>query len=281
MANVITLKLQPDQRLKLLNTFPESQVQKAPAYAEYQLRVENCVITSYTSGKVVFQGSDAEIYASPFMMQETGIFPQAGSDEVGTGDYFGPVCVCASAVKTEDAEALHRLGVRDSKALSDAEIRKIGPELMELLVHSLLILPPAKYNQVHAANNMNAVKAKLHNMAYVHLKEKTELPSFMIIDQFTPEASYYRYLKGEKQIIRGIHFETKAENKYPSVGASSVIARYAFLRYWDEMEKQYDMTFVKGASAAVDECAREFVNRYGKEKLGSVAKLHYKNTERI
>ncbi len=281
MANVITLKLLPEQRQKLLHTFYEERTDKIPAYAEFQLRCENCVITSYASGKVVFQGSDAEVYASPFMVQDSGMFPQAGSDEVGTGDYFGPVCVCASVVRPEDAESLRRLGVRDSKALSDSEIRKTAPELMKLLVHSLLILPPARYNLVHADSNMNAIKSKLHNMAYVHLREKTELPSLVVIDQFTPEAGYYRYIASEKQIVRGIHFETKAENKYPAVGASSIIARYAFLRYWDEMEKKYGMTFVKGASAAVDQCARDFVSRYGKEKLGSVAKLHYKNTERI
>ena len=36
----------------------------------------------------------------------TSQYPQAGSDEVGTGDYFGPVCVCASYVTKDDVDFL-------------------------------------------------------------------------------------------------------------------------------------------------------------------------------
>ena len=45
----------------------------------------------------------------------TNQYPQAGSDEVGTGDYFGPVCVCASYVTQDNVDFLIKLGVRDSK----------------------------------------------------------------------------------------------------------------------------------------------------------------------
>ena len=105
--NVITLKLSSSQEDQLFQTFYNNKA-KAPAYARWQLRCENCVITCYESGKTVFQGKDAEVYASPFMQEpsvplqaeitDTGTLPQAGSDEVGTGDYFGPVCVCATIV---------------------------------------------------------------------------------------------------------------------------------------------------------------------------------------
>lgn len=82
-------------------------------------------------------------------------------------------------------------------------------------------------------------------------------------------------------MIGQIRFETKAENKYLSVAASSMIARYAFLKSMEAMEQEYGMEFVKGASSAVDQCARTFVKRYGMEKLGDVAKLHFKNTEKL
>ena len=45
---------------------------------------------------MVFQGADAEYYGTSFI--ETRFKRQAGSDEVGTGDYFGPVVVVASIV---------------------------------------------------------------------------------------------------------------------------------------------------------------------------------------
>lgn len=288
MNSTITLKLTPTQEEQLFTTFNEF-LSIPPQYAKWQLIPENCVITCYTSGKTVFQGKDANIYAAAFMNEPevltttplTSQYPQAGSDEVGTGDYFGPVCVCASYVTKDDVDFLVKLGVRDSKKLTDADMLKIGPLLMERIPHSLLIVTPQKYNQVHEENNLNAIKAKLHNQAYINLAKKIELPSFKIVDQFTPETSYYRYLKNDTRIIRGIHFETKAEDKYLSVAVSSIISRYGFLKTWEEMEQKYNMTFPKGSGDKVDVVAQEFVERYGFDRLGEVAKLHFKNTEKI
>ena len=288
MNNTITLKLKLVQEEQLFKTFSEFQT-TPPQYAKWQLKPENCVITCYTSGKTVFQGKDANVYAAAFMQVQdeipntatTNQYPQAGSDEVGTGDYFGPVCVCASYVTQDNVDFLIKLGVRDSKQMSDADMLKIGPLLMERIPHSLLIVPPQKYNRVHESNNLNAIKAKLHNQAYINLAKKIELPSFKIIDQFTPETSYYRYLQNEPQIIRGIHFETKAEDKYLSVAVGSIISRYGFLKTWEEMEKKYNMTLPKGSGDKVDIVAQAFVERYGLERLGEIAKLHFKNTEKI
>ena len=288
MNNTITLKLKSIQEEQLFKTFSEFQT-TPPQYAKWQLKPENCVITCYTSGKTVFQGKDANVYATAFMQGQdeipnaatTNQYPQAGSDEVGTGDYFGPVCVCASYVTQDNVDFLIKLGVRDSKQMSDADMLKIGPLLMERIPHSLLIVPPQKYNRVHESNNLNAIKAKLHNQAYINLAKKIELPSFKIIDQFTPETSYYRYLKNEPQIIRDIHFETKAEDKYLSVAVGSIISRYGFLKTWEEMEKKYNMPLPKGSGDKVDIVAQAFVERYGLERLGEIAKLHFKNTEKI
>ncbi|MCR5794722.1 MAG: ribonuclease HIII [Solobacterium sp.] len=288
MKTVITLVLTDEDQNRLFDAFSDTQA-KTPQYAKWQLKPENCTITCYTSGKVVFQGTDCGIYAAPFMKAEgapedassAGGFPQAGSDEVGTGDYFGPVCVCACIVNAADSALLQQLHVQDSKALDDQVIRRAGPQLTAALTHSLLILDPAKYNTVHETNNMNAIKAKMHNQAYVNLKKKVELPDLCVIDQFMPAESYYRAVRNEPSVIRGIRFETKAENKYPAVAAASVIARYAFLLYWDRMEETYGMTFNKGGGKNADESAAEFVRRYGFEKLSETAKVHFANTKKI
>jgi ribonuclease HIII len=291
MSNeTITLKLTPDQEQKLYNTWKENK-HPAPAYARFQLRPENCVITCYNSGKTVFQGKDALVYASPFMKEEDVaeraekepalVFPQAGSDEVGTGDYFGPVCVCAAYVDREHMDALRKLGVNDSKAIDDKVIRQTAPELMKLLPYCLLVLSPERYNKAHETYNINAIKAIMHNAAYLGLARKVKLPSFMMVDQFTPAASYYRYLKDQPNVVRGLHFETKSESKYPSVGAASMIARYAFLQEMDRMEAEYGMTFHKGAGHDTDVCAQKFVEKYGFEALGKTAKLHFANTAKL
>ena len=277
----ITLTLNDEQIHQLKQTFIDS-ISKAPAYALYQLRVENCVITAYESKKVVFQGKDAEIYASAFQHKTETSIHQAGSDEVGTGDYFGPVCVCACIITPENWKKIEHLSVNDSKKLTDEFILETAPVLMQHLPYSLLILEPAKYNQIQPYNNLNQIKAKLHNQAYLNLMKKAgSLPSLKVVDQFTPPASYWRYLSSEPHVISGLHFETKAESKYPSVACASMIARYAFLKTWEKMEETYDMHFNKGGGSPADATAEEFVRKHGFDKLHTVAKMHFKNTEKL
>ena len=45
-----------------------------------------------------------------------------GCDEVGTGDYFGPLVVCCAYVPEELISKLQAMGIKDSKALEDPEI---------------------------------------------------------------------------------------------------------------------------------------------------------------
>lgn len=250
-----------------------------PDYTYYQIKTDSMTITAYTSGKVVFQGQDLS------WMEETesekNTYPQAGSDEVGTGDYFGPVVVAACIVSKEAAQKLSSLKIQDSKQIKDDQIRRLAPEIKAVCPHSILIVQNTKYNEVHQIHNMVDLKCRLHNQAYVNLVHKGyTLPDFIIIDQFVQKNSYYRYLKNEKEVISNIHFETKAENKYLSVACASILARNAFLETWDAMETKYDFRFEKGAGTKVDQCAREFVNRFGKDQLYKVAKLHFKNTEK-
>lgn len=274
---------------KIKTAFYENRRESKNPYIVFEAQLENCIVSVYSSNKVVFQGKDATIYASAFdssIVEDkdstTAIYPQAGSDEVGTGDYFGSVCVCACLLDKSHTELLHKLKIQDSKQLKDEEIKVIAPQLIQIIPYSLLILNNKKYNQIHQYNNMNQIKAILHNQAYVHLKKKcTILPSLCVVDQFTPIENYYRYIKNQPSIITNLHFETKAENKYPAVACASIIARYAFLKEWEAMEKQYDMTFCKGASNQCDENGVEFINRYGWDELENVAKIHFKNTEKI
>ncbi|MEG0076565.1 ribonuclease HIII [Anaerorhabdus sp.] len=278
--STITLLL-TDQQIKQIQTTFQSEIQsKTPPYALFQCKLEGCVITAYQSKKVVFQGNDAELFASAFRKTEIND-DQAGSDEVGTGDYFGPICVCACIVTSQNRQQLAQFQIQDSKALKDDYIIQIAPKIMKICEYSLCVLDNHKYNIVQRTNNMNQIKAKLHNQAYVNLSKKTTLPKHIIIDQFTPEKNYYNYIKGEPTIIQGIHFETKAENKYLAVACASVIARYAFLECLKQYEEHYHMTFKKGASDLVDQNAAEFVKEFGFDELRNVAKLHFKNTDKL
>ena len=243
-------------------------------YVEFQIQLSDCTITVYNSHKVVFQGESADFYASVY---DGSFVAHSGSDEVGTGDVFGPVVVVACSIDTIHYERIKDLHIEDSKLLTDEYIQSIGSDLMAKIPHSLLILDNPKYNQVHHSNNLNQIKAKLHNQAYLHLKEKVSLPELNVVDQFTPALSYFKYLEGEKEIFRDLHFETKAESKYLAVAVASIIARYVFLQQMDVLSAQYRLNIPKGAGPLVDQTIHVFIEKYGAEALSKVAKLHFKN----
>lgn len=277
--STITLSLSDKEITKFNSVYHEYLVDSNNQYIKYQYRLEGAVITVYTSNKAVFQGNNAHIYAAAFIKKEKAM---AGSDEVGTGDYFGPVCVCACIVEENDYEFLRNLKVDDSKNLTDEHISTIAPKIMQRLKYSILILDNTKYNKVHETNNMNEIKAKLHNQAYINLIHKGyTIPKAAYVDQFEPEDSYFRHIQSEKEIYRDLTFEVKAESKYIAVACASIIARYAFLESMKKMSQYYKFEFPKGAGEIVDIKAQEFVNRYSIAKLKDVAKIHFKNTEKI
>lgn len=279
MSN-ISLKLSKEKIETLKTTFKEYIKSSPNEYIDTFIQKDGLTISIYKSGQVVFQGEDAIFYGSSFI--DTKFNRQAGSDEVGTGDYFGPVVVCACILEESDEDIVSRYHITDSKKMSDEQILNIGEELMNSVKHSLLILDNAKYNDVHKTNNLNMIKAKMHNQAYLNLKTKGyNMPTACYIDDFCGENNYYEYLKNEKDVYHQLVFETKAETKYPSVAVASCIARFAFLKKMEEMSDKFDMFFHKGASDEVDKDAKNFVKKYGLNRLNEVAKLHFKNTENI
>lgn len=239
--------------------------------------------------KVVFQGERAITEAKMFFKDAKStttkkidtlapsLFPQIGSDEVGTGDVFGPICVAAAFVRKEDLPLLKELGVTDSKQMTDEKILEIGPKLINSFVYSQLSLPNNKFNEVHDDINMNAIKAKMHNQCYINVLEKVG-NAHIYQDQFAEPSLYFSYLKDVEQVVRNVTFHTKGESYYPSVALGSVIARYSFLRKMKEMDEKYGMHFPLGSSnAKTEEALKEFIERFGKKELSNVAKLNFKN----
>lgn len=275
----ISISASADQIKKIKEFYKEEITDKKIPYADCFIAAEECSITVYLSRKVVLQGAMAEHHAQ-IITSFSGFFAHGGSDEVGTGDYFGPVCVCAVYIGQDHLEFVNSLNPSDTKGMDDGQIKIIAKALIEKVPYSLLILPNDKYNVLHKKYNMNAIKAILHNQCYLHLKKKVRNPFTGIVDQFTPEESYYRYLKDEKEIFRDLRFETKAENKYLAVACGAIIARSAFLEALSQLESYTGMPLPKGASTKVDQAAADILSRHGLDMLNKVAKLHFKNTEK-
>jgi ribonuclease HIII len=207
-------------------------------------------------------------------------YPQIGSDEVGTGDLFGPICVCSAYVAKDQLALIDQLGVTDSKQMEDDYILSIGPQLIHEFDYSQLSLPNEKYNEVHDAMNMNVIKAKMHNRCDLNLLAKHP-GAFLYQDQFAEPGLYYSYLKDEPEVARGICFHTKGESMFPSVALGSVIARYSFLHKMKELSDQYGMTFPFGAGEPTDVFLKVFLAKYGKKDLRKVAKLNFANFKKV
>lgn len=292
---------------KMIEHYKYMTREKTPPYALFQADDADTVITLYESGKVVFQGTSADIDANFWKETEkilTGKAPEEkekkekkentdmtdyyfvssiGSDEVGTGDYFGPIVVTSSYVNKNDISFLEELGVRDSKKITDEKILKVVPEIMKRIPYQTYILNNKEYNQLQKKGyNMNKIKAILHNKVLLGLMKKDNyIIDMVVVDQFTPPRNYFSYLKEEENVFRKIKFTTKAEDKCLSVACGSMISRYLFIKEMDKMSKELDMVIPKGAGILVDEFGKRVVEKYGKDKLNEVAKLNFKNTEKI
>ena len=293
----VVIKVNDEVKQKMIEYYKDKKRDKVIPYVVFQAQDEDTVITMYESGKVMFQGTSADVDASMWGIvseqskekntdNSKSIYhncSSVGSDEVGTGDYFGPIVVTASYVKLEDVSFLEKLGVTDSKKLTDEKIKKIAPEIAKRIKYRSIILSNREYNEKYTKDvNMNKIKSIMHNKAlYKLIHEENPKYDYIIIDEFAKEKRYYEYLNGINDIQRGITFMTKAEDKNLAVAASSIISRYIFLKELDKLCDEVSLPLLKGASKDVDKIGEELVEKYGEEKLKDVAKLNFKNTERI
>ena len=293
----VVIKVNDEVKQKMIEYYKDKKRDKVIPYVVFQAQDEDTVITMYESGKVMFQGTSADVDASMWGIvseqskekntdNSKSIYhncSSVGSDEVGTGDYFGPIVVTASYVKLEDVPFLEKLGVTDSKKLTDEKIKKIAPEIAKKIKYRSIILSNREYNEKYTKDvNMNKIKSIMHNKAlYKLIHEENPKYDYIIIDEFAKEKRYYEYLNGINDIQRGITFMTKAEDKNLAVAASSIISRYIFLKEFDKLCDEVSLPLLKGASKDVDKIGEELVEKYGEEKLKDVAKLNFKNTERI
>ncbi|VJP04371.1 ribonuclease HIII [Streptococcus pneumoniae] len=256
-------------------------------YIRYFLKLPQATVSIYTSGKILLQGEGAEKYASFFgyqaVEQTSGQnLPLIGTDEVGNGSYFGGLAVVASFVTPDQHDFLRKLGVGDSKTLTDQKIRQIAPILKEKIQHQALLLSPSKYNEVIGDRyNAVSVKVALHNQAIYLLLQKGVQPEKIVIDAFTSAKNYDKYLAQEtNRFSNPISLEEKAEGKYLAVAVSSIIARNLFLENLENLGRELGYQLPSGAGTTSDKVASQILQAYGMQGLNFCAKLHFKNTEK-
>jgi ribonuclease HIII len=237
-----------------------------------------------TTYKVLFQGFNFDEDATLWMKPEAKAKPvitHYGSDEVGTGDFFGPVVVTASLVQEKDVGWLTDLGIRDSKLITDAMILKLADQMTGRIAHVTTIVNPIKYQAMVAKGyNLNEIKAKLHHHALLTLKQKVNVDAPMVIDQFASEAKFHSYLQGQTP-IPNLLLKEKAENLYLAVAASSILARAKFIRAMNDLGRIFTVKIPFGASDKVEQFAYEFAQHHGLETLKGICKTNFKTLKRI
>ncbi|MEC4559034.1 MAG: ribonuclease HIII ['Conium maculatum' witches'-broom phytoplasma] len=201
-----------------------------------------------------------------------------GLDEVGTGDVFGPVVVCAVLVRKEDMSFLQEIGIQDSKKLSSQQIFKIAPLVMQKIPYRVQTLSPQEYNLLIKNNNLNKIKALLHNNNLLEFLKELPNPKYpVILDQFASPKNYFAYLANEKEVFLNLLLETKAESKYLSVALASIIARYVFLQEIKALNKSLQMELKLGASKLVDEQIKRIHQNKGLAVLKNISKNNFRN----
>jgi len=203
-----------------------------------------------------------------------------GIDESGKGDYFGPLVIAAVFVDATTHGELRLMEVRDSKKISDGRILELAPDIKTICPHSVIAIGPKKYNELYTKiKNLNRLLAWGHAKALENLLERGVTCERAISDQFGDERLILNVLqeKGRKIVLEQ---RTKAESDL-AVAAASVLARAEFLLRLKRLSAEVGTTLPKGASPAVELAAKMIIKKHGRERLDSVAKLHFKTTQSI
>jgi len=209
-----------------------------------------------------------------------------GSDECGKGDFFGPLIVCGFLLAAKDREKLIKIGVCDSKKLKKEQINTVAKLLYHDFANNIecMVLKPVKYNELYArfvgqGKNLNDLLAWCHSKILDNLIKRHTVIEGVFIDRFshTGKASaLLKKLHPEMQII-----ERPDGERDLAVAAASIIARYQLVQSFQSMSRFYKIKFPMGAGTKVKEISAEFITQYKKERLGEVAKLHFKTTKEL
>ena len=199
-----------------------------------------------------------------------------GSDESGKGDYFGPLVIAAAFVTPEIEPDLKLMEVRDSKMISDGRVLELARDLRQVCKHSIVAIGPQRYNELYEKiRNLNRLLAWGHARALENLLEQVNC-DLAIADQFGDERFILNALLEKGKRIRLVQ-RPKAEEDL-AVAAASILARAEFLTRLRRLSDEVGTSLPKGASPSVELAARMVVKKHGRERLSTIAKMHFKTT---
>jgi ribonuclease HIII len=233
----------------------------------------------------LYSNLNSVIFGEKLFQQETNelIEPDTyiGTDESGKGDYFGPLIIAGVFVDNNANADLKKIGVKDSKLLSDPAINSLAKEIKKIVKNNfdIILISPEKYNILYEQfGNLNKLLAWGHAKVIENvLKNNNALE--VISDKFGDERLIKGFLQEKGKMIT-LHQFTKAE-RYTAVAAASILARNKLNIWFEEQSKKIGINLPKGASSKVEETAIELKQKYDKNVLSSLVKLHFKTTKKL
>jgi len=301
--NSYTCKLTDEQATALKDWLQARQYKfREVPYARFAAEKAKTNVVFYESGKLVVQGKDTqefvEFVLEPEILKEARLgyeavlnpellLPRVGVDESGKGDFFGPLCIAGVYVNEKVIKSWADAGIRDSKNISsDKRIRELAELIRDTpgCVTSVVPIGNEAYNRLYAKmKSVNTLLAWGHARVIENLMgQKHRMvppPVRAISDQFASNkqtvAKALMTLGREIELVQ----KHRAEEDL-AVAAASILARHEFVSRLGTMEKQFEMKFPKGASAAVDAAAKEFILKHGVDNLPKVAKMHFRTALR-
>ncbi len=261
-------------------------------YTFFSAKKQGISCNLYLSGKITVQGKGKEEFISYYLEPEilksvAYTYPEVGQDmsarigldEAGKGDFFGPLCIAGFYAPEDGVKDLLKLGVRDSKKISDEAILVLCKKLKASFPHKILKLNPETYNKLYAKfHNLNRMLAWSHATVLEELSTRTECKK-AILDQFADETLMQGLLKSKKLDIDLLQ-RFKGEED-PVVAAASILARGAFLEGLADLSEKYKVLLPKGASSIVITAAKRAVEKNGPEILPFISKSHFKTTQAV
>lgn len=291
-----TLNLNKKQVDLIIDKYQDYSTSHTNNYTLFRAKHKGAILTLYKTHTLLIQGSKAiglykeicDLLGLDVQVEEKKEIDIPiniaiiGTDEVGTGDFFGPVVVGAAFVEKSQIIKVMRLGVKDSKDIDDLRVREIANELVKLIQYQIVSLDNLKYNYLTKVcnYNMNKIKALLHNDAIVKITNKVPKYDAIVIDAFTTKDKYLDYIDDQKIKAVNVELVEKGESKYLAVACASILARAAYLKQMDKLSEEIGFELPKGAGTKVDLAISKILKENSESILNKYGKLNFKNLEK-
>jgi ribonuclease HII len=203
-----------------------------------------------------------------------------GIDEAGRGAVIGPMVIAGVSVFEKDVAKLKKIGVRDSKELTQRQRERLAKEI-EKIAKDIVVLKvgPCKIDDYSRQGvNLNRVEAMKMCLIIDSLNAKK-----VYVDG--PEVNVEKFKRFMEKMLKSnasLVVENFADKKYPIVSAASIIAKVEREKEMDELRKKYG---VEGTGYPSDERTikwmKEYLEKYKKFPEKGLVRFSWDTTKEM